>query len=710
MKCSKDFFRSFTLDNKLFPKDIISQLVNIFTFFLFFHILILDLSVRSLLCQLVICQRLPASCGLFIYIYIYTGLLQGCCYTPNEKCKNKIEKLDISFWNCQYQREMSYTTEQSPSPFLTKEEDHIDATEVSPDFTNEKNEHIQDQKPLLSSRRVQNFVDSFKRAEIPDPSHQLGISISQSKIEGFGKTTELQKKIKQRHVLLIQLGTGIGTGLLIGNGSALRESGPAGLIIGYICVSSFIYCTFNAISELGISYTALSGSYHEFSGILIDRGFGFATSVVYTLQWLSVMPLELTTSSMIIKYWTTKVNPDAFVAIFYVLLVVVNFVGGSGFAEFEFFMNAAKVCMILGFIIFGIVSDCGGSYGNNYTYIGGKYWHEPVGAFYGDSKLQHFKGVCASFVYAAFAYGGFETSILTAAEQVNPRKSIIKAGKMLLYRIVIIYCLSVLIIGLLVPHNSSKLLGDGSSTTSASPLVIAAANVTALPHIINAVILMAVLSVANTSLYCSSRMILSVCEQFFPKVPLLTYVDRTGRPLFGLILAAIVALLSFVAASPKETTVFTWLLSISGLSALFTNLSMNLSLIRFRKAMKVQGKSLNEMGYISKTGVFGAYYSVVWILFIFAVQFWIALVPIGSNTPDANNFFQNYLAMVIFVVLYLGFKIFTKEWHIFIPSEKVDLSRGRKIFDQDIIKQEQVEEREQLRNSSVWVKIANFWC
>ncbi|KAL6942716.1 hypothetical protein ACO0RG_001677 [Hanseniaspora osmophila] len=567
-------------------------------------------------------------------------------------------------------------------------------------------------KPLLNSPFVQNFVDSFKKQEESVESEGFSDleATPSNELNGFAEKPKLKQKIKPRQILLIQLGTGIGTGLLVGNGAALRQAGPAGLFIGYAIVSSFIYCTFNSISELGISYSQLSGSYNEFSCFLIDRAFGFSVAVIYALHWLALMPLELTTSSMIIKYWTTKVNPDVFVAIFYVLLLIVNFIGGSGYAEFEFVINSIKVCMILGFIIFGIISDCGGSYGNGHSYIGGQNWREPIGAFFGHTKIDHFKGIASSFVYAAFAYSGFESSILTASEQVNPRKSITKAGKMLIYRIVVIYCLSVVMIGLLVPHNSSKLLGNGSSTSSTSPMVIAAANIKGLPHIINAVILLAVLSVGNNSLYCSSRVILSICEQFFPNVPLLTYVDRRGRPLFALIFAAIIALISFVAASPKQTIVFTWLLSISGLSALFTQLSMNLSYIRFRKAMKVQGRSLNEMAFHSKTGIVGAYYACALIILIFIAQFWIALVPVGSYTPDVNHFFQNYLAMVVFVVLYFGFKIITREWHIFIPAEKIDLVRGRKIFNYEQIKEDQLEDKERLKGASFGAKILNFWC
>lgn len=56
------------------------------------------------------------------------------------------------------------------------------------------------------------------------------------------------------------------------------------------------------------------------------------------------------------------------------------------------------------FLFLGIVLVCGGGpKGGAYDhYIGGKYWHDP-GAF-----ANGFKGVCAVFVTAAFAFSGTE--------------------------------------------------------------------------------------------------------------------------------------------------------------------------------------------------------------------------------------------------------------------------------------------------------------
>jgi len=71
-------------------------------------------------------------------------------------------------------------------------------------------------------------------------------------------------------------------------------------------------------------------------------------------------------------------------------------------------LSVIKICGVVGFIIMGIVIDCGGV--GNQGYIGAKYWHDP-GAF-----NNGFKGFCSVFVVAAFAFGGTELVGLAAAE------------------------------------------------------------------------------------------------------------------------------------------------------------------------------------------------------------------------------------------------------------------------------------------------------
>merc|ERR1711934_1225077 len=112
----------------------------------------------------------------------------------------------------------------------------------------------------------------------------------------------------------------------------------------------------------------------------------------------STISLELVTVSMTIKFWNTSIDPNVFVAIFFVFIVVVNFYGVKGYADAEFFMNSIKLVMLAGFVIMGICIDLGAS---SSGFIGGQYWRDP-GAF------TSFKGLVKAFATASFSMGGTE--------------------------------------------------------------------------------------------------------------------------------------------------------------------------------------------------------------------------------------------------------------------------------------------------------------
>lgn len=129
--------------------------------------------------------------------------------------------------------------------------------------------------------------------------------------------------------------------------------------------------------------------------------------------------------------------------------------------------------------------------------------HEPYSAF-----LNGFHGFCSVFVTASFAYSGTELTGLAAAEAEDPRKEIPRATKQVVWRILIFYVISLLLVGLIVPANSPLYSSEGS-TSRHSPFVIAIelAGIKVLPSIFNAVILISVMSVANSCTFASTRTI-----------------------------------------------------------------------------------------------------------------------------------------------------------------------------------------------------------
>lgn len=246
---------------------------------------------------------------------------------------------------------------------------------------------------------------------------------------------------------------------------------------------------------------------------------------------------------------------------------------------------------------------------------------------------------------------------------------------------------SLTVVGCLVPYNDPDLLnGSGSQDANASPFVIAVKNagISVVPSIMNVVILIAVLSVGNSSIYGSSRTMAALADRGqAPKI--LGYIDNTGRPLVSIILASAIGLLCFIVAAGTATRVqaFNWMLAISGLSSIFTWASICACHIRFRHAWKYNGHTLDELAFTSQPGYYGSWVGLIMNFLILVAQFWTAVWPVGyaSETPSeiAQGFFEAYLALPIVILFYVGFKLIKKTKYKRLKD--IDVTSGRREMD-----------------------------
>lgn len=545
---------------------------------------------------------------------------------------------------------------------------------------------------------IKGFFDSFKPLDLGDIDPNL-TDLERANV--IAARAPLKRSLKNRHLQMIAIGGSIGTGLFVGSGSALSTGGPAALIIAWILTGIMMYCTVQALGELTVAFP-IAGSFVQYNTRFITPAWGFAMAYNYALQWVVVLPLELVAASITIKYWNSTVNGAAFVTIFYCLVLFINIFGVKGYGEAEFIFSFLKVLAILGFIILGIVLNCGG--GPQGGYIGGKYWHTP-GAF-----ADGFKGVCAVFVTSAFSFAGTELVGLAAAETENPRKSLPSATKQVFWRITLFYIISLTLIGVLVPYDDPRLLGSSSADASASPFVLAIVNagISGLPSVMNVVIMIAVCSVANSSVYAASRTIASLADQgFAPRI--FGYIDRAGRPLVGVAISLIFGLLCYLVASDKEGDVFTWMLALSGLSSIFTWGSICACHLVFRAALKAQGRSTNELSFTAQGGIYGSMFGVLMNCLILMAQFWVALFPIGSPA-SAESFFEVFLCVPLIIVFYLGYFAWKREFVFFVPLTEIDLDSGRREVDLELLKQEIAEEKAFIASKPFYYRVYKFWC
>ena len=253
---------------------------------------------------------------------------------------------------------------------------------------------------------------------------------------------------------------------------------------------------------------------------------------------------------------------------------------------------------------------------------------------------------------------------------------------------------------------------------TASPFVIAIdmAGIKVLPSIFNGVILVSVMSVGNSAVYGSSRTLCAMART--GQAPrFLCYIDREGRPLFAIILALVLGGLAFISESASSDLVFGWLLAISGLSTIFTWLSISWAHLRFRRAWRVQGHTLDEIPFRAAFGVVGSWWAVIFNVLILLAQFYVAVWPIGESAT-VESFFNAYLAAPIVFVFYIFWKLYKRtpfmvtgkgssDGFWLFKTETIDLVTGRREMDLDAIL---AQERAEHAKLPAWKRFYHSMC
>lgn len=568
-----------------------------------------------------------------------------------------------------------------------------------------------------SSRHPADWMDGFRRAErrplksrdggyqpttaptVPG-DRQYDLRAANAKTAN----TALARELKGRHLQMIAFGGAIGTGLFVASGAALYNGGPASVLLAYVLIGVMQYCTMQALAELCVLFP-IAGSFSAYSTRFLDPSWGFAMGWNYCLQWLFTLPLEILAGAYTISYWNESLPKAIFVAIFLITIVLINLFGIKAYGEAEFVFSIVKVTAIIGFILLAIVINIGGQPDSGY--IGGMYWRNP-GAF-----NNGFKGFCTVLITSAFSFNGTELIGLAAAETANPRKSLPTAIKQVFWRISIFYILALMLVGLLVPSNEPRLMdGKNSADASASPFVIAieSAGTTILPSVMNAVILIAVISVGNSAVFGSSRTLAALAEQSHaPQI--FAYVDKQGRPLMAILFASCLGLLAFLADLSVHDAIFDWLLSISSLSTLFTWGSICLCHIRFRQAWGFTSRSLEQLPFRSNVGIWGSWLGCIGYALVLISQIWVAVSPIPTADQDTSTagmvqtFFLKVMAIPIILIFYSFHKIWFRTR--IVRVDEMDVETGRRYFRVHISSEE---EREERMKWPLWKRMYRLLC
>ncbi|KAI1411868.1 amino acid permease/ SLC12A domain-containing protein [Hypoxylon sp. FL1857] len=507
-----------------------------------------------------------------------------------------------------------------------------------------------------------------------DDAHEKRASITGGIYDtDHGADTELKRSLSTRHLTMIALGSSIGMGLWLGSGLSLASGGPAGIFLGYCLAGSMIWCVSHSIGEMACVYP-LPSAFVQWTGKFVDPSAAFALGWSYWFSYCITIANELQSANTVIKFWTSAVPIAAWISIWFVVIVLINIGAVTVFGEIEVVASTIKFSWIFVVIISMIVMSAGGA---GYGPVGFRYWNE--------MPFTHgFKGFLSVMPTCIFAMSGSENSGLVAAETSNPRKSIPRAVGSIWLRLSLFYLIGSLMITINVsPTNEDLFGGEG---TNASPFVIAYrdAGIPVLAHMMNAVILISVISTGSISGYGGSRTTMGLAYlNMAPKV--MKKADKTGRPWYGLVPTFILGGgLAYLNVSESGSDVFGWFSNLTSLFTLFGWGMICLSHIRFRYAWARQGRTPEELPWKSWIYPIGPWWGLIMCILLIIVQFYLSVWPLGE-APSAENFFANYISLILIVVLWLGARVYYRgSW--WVDLDTVDLDEGRRFYKADIEK------------------------
>lgn len=493
----------------------------------------------------------------------------------------------------------------------------------------------------------------------------------------------LHRALKARQISMIALGGAVGTGLIIGSGTALRRGGPLGLFLGYSFVGFICYLVMIALGEMA-SYLPHKKGFAGYATRFVDPAVGFALGWNYLMKYWIVTPNNVNAAGVVVRYWTQSVHIAVWMVIFIAFIFIVNLLGVRVFGELEFWFSSIKVIALIGLLLMGIIIDLGGN--PKHDRIGFRYWRYPNGPMGSyllsqvkNGPLAIFLGFWATLTNALFAYIGTELIGVTVGEAENPRRNIPIAIRRTFFRILIFYVGGVFVISLIVPRTNPSLFVATQAKTgaAASPFVVATTlvGIKVLNHVINGAILIFVLSAANSDLYIGSRTLYGLAIE--GKAPsIFKRVNRMGVPYPALIMCTAFCALVFLNVSSSSAKVFTWFVNLVSTFGAITWMCIAFCHIRFMKALAANGMSRDDLPYKAPFQPWGSWFALIATGIITFFKGFDTFLPFTVDT-----FVTSYIGIPTFFVLWLGYKIAYKTK--LIPSNKVDLVSGMRAIDEE---------------------------
>ena len=360
-------------------------------------------------------------------------------------------------------------------------------------------------------------------------------------------TAHLAKDLRQRHVTMISIGGIIGAGLFVGSSAGIASIGPA-VVASYLISGVVVLLVLRALSEMAAARPDI-GALTEFARLGLGNWAGFLSGWLYWYFWVAVVAVEALAGAKIVHGWL-PIAPVWLIALgLLAAMMTTNLMSAKYYGEFEFWFASIKVAAIIAFIlitagwIFGHPPATGGRFDNLTTH----------GGFAPFGPLSVLSGVTS----VVFALAGAEIITIAAAESSEPGPALARLTGQVVLRVLLFYVVSIFLIVTIIPWTS---IHPGDSPFA---LTLKRIGVPFGEPIMNLIVLTAVLSVLNSGLYVSSRVLFVLSARGdAPKA--LVALNKRKVPARAILTAALFAIVSAAPSVLGADQVFKFLVDESG--------------------------------------------------------------------------------------------------------------------------------------------------
>lgn len=502
-----------------------------------------------------------------------------------------------------------------------------------------------------------------------DPSQGSDDSLSDA--ERAQHTAHRTKRdLTSRHGQFIAWGGAVGTGLFLTTGKALAMGGPAFLVGSYVTLAIFTYLLLTIVREMAVLVPTKGASMSYYGSRFVSRSLGFAMGWLYVYSFAIFVPFELTAAALVVKFWDTRVPTGAWITIFLIPLLVLNVLPVRFYGEAEFGFAGVKLVTIIGLLVLSFVLFWGG--GPDHQRLGFHYWMHPgaTNTMILDGDAGRLIAGVATIISSALPFTFTpEMIVITSGELRSPRKNMRAVSLNFTWRLAVFYVGSVIGISVICPFDAKAL---GGATGASSPWVVGIrlAGIHGLDSVINAVIIMATWSTANTFIYLASRSLYSLAMDGAAPAAF-KKCTSSGTPINAVAAVSSVSLLAYLNLSAGAADVFNWLLNLVNTGGFISWVCCAIIYLRFDKARKQQGWHSPHASSTADTCI-PRVKSWAILIFYFVLCLLNGFTVFFPSHWSVSDFLSAYIGIVLFILVYLVHHFYAREpWAI--PPSMVDL-------------------------------------